>query len=248
MMKSTGRFLLAACLGVFALGVFPAQAGATTINGDFEALPDPLAFWQVDPPGASVGTVGAYGAYTSTIAHLHAETTYTWDDALGTWMGDLSQAALQQGFFTPYWITLAAGESTLRFDAAAVASGEDALDPTVTVMALTGGARSTAVTSSTWSTYEFDLLGPGGTPLAPGTPINVYFLVETGSTLPARVGAYDAEEVTQVVDLYVDNVQNAQEAAVIPEPGSAAAAAMLVLGWAAAALRRRRAARAPVDA
>jgi len=247
MMESTGRFPLAAWLGVFVVGVFSAApAGATTINGDFEALPDPLASWQAitfGGAGASVGTVGAYGGYVSTIAQLHAETTYTWDAGQGLWTGDLTQAALQQGFFTPYWITVGANESALRFDAAAVVSGEGALDPTVTVMALTGGGGATAVTSPAWSTYQFDLTGPGGSPLAPGTPINVALFV--GTSPPARVGAYDAEQVTQVVDLYADNVQNT---GVIPEPCSAAATAMLVVGWAAAALRRRRFASVPADA
>lgn len=202
---------------VLAAGAVAARADI--YNGDFEATP-PLDGWMVsgsNPPGSYVETVPAHG---STVAHLHVESTYTYQS--GQWIGAIEQAFIQQ-----LMVTLQAGETHLRFDGSAVTAGQEVDDPTVTVTALGGGGGGRAVDSATWTTYLVPLVDSLGDPLAPGTSINLAVLAGAN---PPTTGGQEGQQVTQVVDLWVDNFR------LVPGP----APALLLLAGTGAVLRRRR--------
>ncbi len=95
---------------VIVLIAWAAPAVADVVNGDFES--GSLSDWE---PGTSNGgvaeVVNGYGGNSTYVAHLKAETTYTWDDPQSVWNGSTQQAWLQQGFFTIYSLTTVAGES-----------------------------------------------------------------------------------------------------------------------------------------
>jgi hypothetical protein len=202
---------------ILALSAGP--AAAEIYNGDFEASP-PLDGWDAsayDPPGSYAE--GIFDTPTlSTVAHLHAETSYTYQS--GSWFGQLQQAYVQQ------LLTLSAGQTHLRLDAKAVKQGLEVQDPTVTVIAA-GGGGGCAVTSGQWSGYLFPLLDPIGDPLPGGTMVAV--LVQVNANPPASGGA-EGQQTSQVLDLYVDNVQ------LVPLPQTG----WLLLAGAAAVCRKRR--------
>ena len=214
---------------VIVLIAWAAPAVADVVNGDFES--GSLSNWQPGTfNGALAEVVNGYGGNSTYVAHLKAETTYTWDDGQSLWDGSAQQAALQQGVFTIYSLTTVAGETALEFDGLALITGEDMSPPSVNVSAAGGSAGGTTVTSASWNAYTFDLIDPLAPPglLGAGSPINIAFNVAVAA--PFRTGDYDGEQVTQTVELYLDNVH------LTPVPG----AGVLMLAGAAAMLRRRR--------
>ncbi len=206
---------------VVAISLLAASAvSADVYNGDFEADP-PFDGWSIspdDPPDSYVEAVTDPGL--TTFAHLHAETTYTYDG--GQWVGQLQQAYIQQ-----FGIVLEEGQTQLEFDGMASKQGLEVADPTVSVVAVGGGGGGGAVVSDQWTHYVIPLLGPGGGPLAPGTIVNL--VVEASASAPISAGE-EAQQVEQVVDLHVDNFQ------FVPAPITA----LVVLGGAALLAGRRR--------
>ena len=203
-----------------AWAAWAAPAAGDIVNGDFEAIP-PLSGWTsqaFNPPGDYVE--GIFEAtLSSTVGHLHAEATYTYQQ--GQWTGNLGQAWL---FQTP--ITAGAGENQLRLDARAVVTGLEVNDPTVSVTVAGGGGGGGALTGNQWTAYLFPIVDGMGQPIGPGRMISV--LLDITANPPASAGQED-QQVTQVLDLYVDNVH------LVPLPGPGI---LLVLG-AAWLLRRR---------
>ena len=202
---------------VLAFGALP--GGADIYNGDFEAA-SPLDGWgasSADPPGSYVEAV--LGPNGTTAAHLHAETTYTYENT--QWTGTIRQAYIQQ-----LVITLLPGETHLQFEARAVTQGIEVDDPSVSVFG-GGGGGGASVGSETWGSYSFPLLDGLGDPLPPGTHVS---LVVLGSANPPTAPGTEGQQVTQVVDLWVDNFH------LVPLPQTG----LLLLAGAAALLRRRK--------
>ena len=203
-----------------AWAVLAAPAAGDVVNGNFEATP-PLAGWTsqpLNPPGDYIEGIFD-SALNSTVAHLHAEATYTYEQ--GQWSGDLGQAWL---FQAP--IVTQANEYELRLDARSTVSGLEVGDPAATVTVGGGGGGGGPLTGALWTAYTFPIVDGLGQPIAPGSMINV--LLEITANKPASPG-YEGQQVTQTLDLYVDNVH------LVPLPGPAI---MLALG-AAWVLRRR---------
>ena len=205
-------------IGILAMGALPAVADI--YNGDFEADP-PLDGWDdsgYKPPGSYVE--GIIDPETiSSVVHLHAETTYTYES--GKWAGQLEQAYLQQ--FT----TTLAGETRLRFDGRAVLDGLEVLEPGVSVIAAGGGGGHCSVSSDQWTEYVVELVDPFGDPLPAGTLIGV--VVEVNANAPASAGA-EGQQTSQVVDVHLDNFR------LVPLPQ----AGLLLLAGAGVLLRRDR--------
>lgn len=218
--KRGGCRAVALTIALVAWAVLAAPAAGDIVNGNFEATP-PLAGWTsqaFNPPGDYIEGIFD-SALSSTVAHLHAEATYTYEQ--GQWTGDLGQAWL---FQAP--IVTQADEHVLRLDARSAVSGLEVSDPAVTVTVAGGGGGGGALTSTLWTQYTFPIVDGVGQPIGPGSMINV--LLEITANAPASAG-YEGQQVTQTLDLYVDNVH------LVPLPGPAI---MLVLG-AAWVLRRR---------
>ena len=218
--KRGGCRAAATMIALAAWAVLAAPATGDIVNGDFEATP-PLTGWTsqaLNPPGDYIEGIFD-SALSSTVAHLHAEATYTYEQ--GYWAGDLGQAWL---FQAP--IVTQADEYELRLDARSAVSGLEVGNPAVTVTVGGGGGGGGALTSALWTQYTFPIVDGVGQPIAPGSMINV--LLEITANPPASAG-YEGQQVTQTLDLYVDNVHLVP----LPAPGM-----LLVLG-AAWVLRRR---------
>lgn len=205
-----GVFLAAGCV----LLASALAARGDVANGGFEADP-PLDGWfpgTWNPPGDYV-QAETDPQTLSTVAHLHAECEYVWQE--GAWVGAFGQAWLYQ-----FNIVLQAGQTHLRFDGRSGTSGLEVLDPTVSVTVIGGGGGGgCAVASPDWSAYLIPLGAP------PGSIINI--LVEANANPPSGPGQ-EGQTVQQTVDLSVDNFR------LVPAPP---ALAVLLVG--AALLRRR---------
>ena len=208
------------------------QARATISNGDFEATPNPFEDWNYYTSGSPsyIGTVDHYGSYYSTIAHLHAEANYAWDGY--EWLGNAGYVQLDR--YPDYVVTTGENETILQFEAARILDGEDLEDPEVTVIVTDspsfgwiGWASSVSITSPEWRTYQIPLWDDPSNPLPAGSDLEIF--VEAITNPPYRNGDLD-EEITQTVDLYVDNF------ILVPLPGTL----LLLLPGGVILLRRRR--------
>lgn len=207
-------------------------ARATISNGDFQATPDHFQDWNTWTSGkpCEIDTVDHYGSYDSIIAHLHAQATYQWDGY--DWIGNDGYVQLNR--YPDYVVTIGQGETVLQFDAARILDGEDLANPKVTIIAtnspdpyMIGWTSGKDVTSSIWSTHQIPLWDHPDNPLPPGTEIEI--LIETFTNQPYRDGA-SGEQITQTIDLYVDNFM------LVPLPGTL----LLLLSGGAILLRRHR--------
>jgi len=205
---------------------------AAVSNGNFQATPDHFQDWNTWTSGSpcEIGTVDHYGSYYSTIAHLHAQATYQWDGY--DWIGNDGYVQLNR--YPDYVVTIGQGQTVLQFDAARILDGEDLANPKVTIIAtnspdpnLIGWAIGKDVRSSIWSTFQIPLWDDPDNPLPPGTEIEI--LIETFTNQPYRDGA-SGEQITQTIDLYVDNFM------LVPLPGTL----LLLLSGGAILLRRYR--------
>lgn len=221
-----GKFLGGGCTLALILALAGSAAG-DVVNGDFEDATD-FANWQ-EAGGGGTEVLSSYGSNSTRVAHLSVEATYTWDEFGEAWDGPFPQAAIQQGSFTSYSLEIEAGETTLEFYALAVIEGEDMSPPSATVLAAGGFAVGATVLTAHWTPYSIDLVYPGTSQQLPvGSSINVAFNVSVEA--PLRFGDYGGEEVTQTIDLYLDDVH------LVPLPGSG----LLLLAGGVALLRRRR--------
>lgn len=224
-----GFFAVAALVG----WIMPAAADVT--NGGFEDTPD-FDGWA--PSATGGGTTEVLSSYTTNgtrLAHLKAETTYTWDSGISDWVGTNHEATVQQGFFPPSSpLTTEAGETALRYDALTVVTGEGLADWEMWVDAFVGPPPplrycEAPIDADVWTTDTIDLDHPGTSdPLPAGSSINIVFRVINRP--PDRDGDGDGEVVTQTAHLYLDNV------ALVPAPP----VALIFLIGGGALLRRRR--------
>jgi len=207
-------------------------AKAIVSNGDFEAPSNPFEDWNYYTSGSPsyIGTVDHYGSYYSTIAHLHAQANYTWDGY--QWLG--SDGYVQLDRFPDHVVTTGQNETILQFEAARILNGEDLEDPTVTVIVSDspdpnwwGWTNWVNISSPEWQTYQIPLWDDPSNPLPAGSELEIFIEVITNQ--PYRDGTV-GEQVTQTVDLYVDNF------VLVPLPGTL----LWMLSGGTILLRRRR--------